>query len=30
MVGFKVHAVSPGKKVGDKVKLAVHDFADGE
>ncbi len=26
MVGFTVHAVSPGKKNGDKIKLAIHDF----
>ena len=30
MVGFAVHAVSPDKKEGDKVKLAVHDFTEGE
>jgi protease I len=26
MVGHTVHAVCPGKKAGDKVKTAVHDF----
>lgn len=26
MVGHVVHAVCPGKKVGEKVKTAVHDF----
>jgi len=26
MVGHTVHAVSPGKKDGDKIKTAVHDF----
>jgi protease I len=26
MVGFEVHAVCPGKKKGDKVKTAIHDF----
>ncbi|GFK96128.1 Putative cysteine protease YraA [Fundidesulfovibrio magnetotacticus] len=26
MVGHEVHAVCPGKKAGDKVKTAVHDF----
>src|SRR6478672_11322163 len=26
MVGHKVHAVCPGKKAGDTVKTAVHDF----
>ena len=26
MVGHLVHAVCPGKKAGDKVKTAVHDF----
>ena len=26
MVGHAVHAVCPGKKAGDKVKTAVHDF----
>src|SRR5436305_3817329 len=26
MVGHVVHAVCPGKKAGDKVKTAVHDF----
>jgi len=26
MVGHDVHAVCPGKKAGDKVKTAVHDF----
>lgn len=26
MVGYTVHAVCPGKKAGDKVKTAVHDF----
>jgi protease I len=26
MVGHTVHAVCPGKKVGDKVRTAVHDF----
>lgn len=27
MVGHTVHAVCPGKKAGDKVRTAVHDFA---
>src|SRR5437588_2669895 len=26
MVGHTVHAVCPGKRVGDKVRTAVHDF----
>src|SRR5262249_46933301 len=26
MVGHTVHAVCPGKKAGDRVKTAVHDF----
>jgi protease I len=26
MVGLEVHAVCPGKKAGDKVRTAVHDF----
>lgn len=26
MVGYQVHAVCPGKKAGDKVRTAVHDF----
>ncbi len=26
MVGHDVHAVCPGKKAGDKVKTAIHDF----
>lgn len=26
MVGYEVHAVSPGKKAGDTVKTAIHDF----
>jgi protease I len=26
MVGHKVHAVCPGKKSGDAVKTAIHDF----
>lgn len=26
MVGYDVHAVSPGKKAGDTVKTAIHDF----
>jgi protease I len=26
MVGHEVHAVCPGKKLGDKVRTAVHDF----
>ncbi len=26
MVGHTVHAVCPGKKAGDKVKTAIHDF----
>ena len=26
MVGFEVHTVCPGKKKGDKVKTAMHDF----
>jgi protease I len=26
MIGHKVHAVCPGKKAGDKVRTAVHDF----
>ena len=25
-VGHTVHAVSPGKKAGDKIKTAIHDF----
>jgi protease I len=25
-VGFKVHAVCPGKKAGEKIRTAVHDF----
>jgi protease I len=29
MVGHTVHAVCPGKKAGDKVRTAVHDF-DGD
>ena len=29
MVGHTVHAVSPGKKAGEKVRTAVHDF-DGD
>ncbi len=29
-VGHKVDVVSPGKKNGDKVRTAVHDFLDGE
>lgn len=26
MVGHTVHAVCPGKKAGDKIKTAIHDF----
>ncbi|MDY0096165.1 MAG: DJ-1/PfpI family protein, partial [Candidatus Vecturithrix sp.] len=26
MVGHTVHAVCPGKKAGEKVKTAIHDF----
>ena len=26
MVGHAVHAVCPGKKTGDKIKTAIHDF----
>src|SRR6476661_3918945 len=26
MIGHQVHAVCPGKKAGDKVRTAVHDF----
>lgn len=26
MLGYKVHAVCPDKKAGDKVKTAIHDF----
>src|SRR5262245_18942182 len=26
MVGHQVHAVCPGKKAGDKVRTAIHDF----
>jgi len=26
MVGYEVHAVCPGKKKGDKIKTAIHDF----
>lgn len=26
MVGFEVHAVCPGKKKGDTIKTAIHDF----
>src|SRR5436190_15259434 len=26
MVGHAVHAVCPGKKAGDKIRTAVHDF----
>lgn len=26
MVGHQVHAVCPGKKAGDKIKTAIHDF----
>lgn len=26
MVGYEVHAVCPGKKKGDKVRTAIHDF----
>src|SRR5450830_1487436 len=26
MVGHTVHAVCPGKKAGDKVRTAIHDF----
>ena len=26
MAGYDVHAVSPGKKAGDTVKTAIHDF----
>jgi protease I len=30
MVGHTVHAVCPGKKAGDKVRTAVHDFEDDQ
>lgn len=30
MVGHNVHVVSPGKKAGDSVKTAVHDFLPGD
>eukprot|EP01133_Synstelium_polycarpum_P018135 gene18135-21672_t len=30
MVGHTVHAVSPGKKAGDTIITAVHDFLPGE
>src|SRR5579884_1912967 len=26
MIGHEVHAVCPGKRAGDKVRTAVHDF----
>jgi protease I len=26
MVGYQVHAICPGKKAGEKVRTAVHDF----
>ncbi len=26
MLGYTVHAVCPGKKLGDKVRTAIHDF----
>ncbi|ADE15578.1 intracellular protease, PfpI family [Nitrosococcus halophilus Nc 4] len=26
MVGYEVHAVCPGKKAGEKVRTAIHDF----
>lgn len=26
MVGYTVHAISPGKKAGDTVRTAIHDF----
>jgi len=26
MVGYEVHAVCPGKKKGDTIKTAIHDF----
>jgi len=26
MVGYEVHAVCPGKKPGEKIKTAIHDF----
>jgi protease I len=26
MVGFTVHAICPGKKAGEKVRTAIHDF----
>src|SRR5437764_3088957 len=26
MVGHTVHAVCPGKKAGDKIRTAIHDF----
>lgn len=26
MVGFQVDVVCPGKKAGDKIKTAIHDF----
>ena len=30
MVGHTVHTVCPGKKKGDKVFTAVHDFLDAQ
>ncbi|MFT9017924.1 DJ-1/PfpI family protein [Acetobacter malorum] len=30
MVGYKVDVVSPGKKAGDKVLTAIHDFEGGQ
>jgi len=30
MVGVHVDAGCPGKKAGEKVKTAVHDFRDGD
>jgi protease I len=26
MVGHTVHAVCPGKRLGEKIKIAIHDF----
>ena len=30
MVGHLVHAVCPGKKAGEKIKTAIHDFEDDQ
>jgi len=29
MVGYEVGAVCPGKKLGDKILMTIHDFAPG-